>query len=128
VAQFNLGVCYANGYGVEKNLQQAFYWHKKAAEQGHAKAQYNLGVCYDKGYGTEKTSNKPSIGIKKRRNRVVFHTSSWAVRYCTVLPTSRSCWRRAIGTSLGSPAIEKVILGQTDYSRAASALKTAGKP
>ena len=47
-AQYNLGWCYANGEGVEKDFTQAVAWWHKAAEQGHAVAQYNMGVCYYK--------------------------------------------------------------------------------
>ena len=53
-AQYNLGVCYENGYGVEKNYFKAVKWYRKAAEQGLADAQNNLGVCYYFGYGVEK--------------------------------------------------------------------------
>ena len=45
-AQYSLGVCYRCGDGVEKNLEEAIKWYRKAAEQGYAKAQYNLAVCY----------------------------------------------------------------------------------
>jgi len=50
-AQYNLGVCYANGDGVKKDFSEAVKWYRKAAEQGYAKAQYNLGVCYAVGNG-----------------------------------------------------------------------------
>lgn len=33
-AQYSLGVCYRCGDGVEKNLEEAIKWYKKAAEQG----------------------------------------------------------------------------------------------
>ena len=49
-AQFNLGVCYEKGDGVEKAVE----WWTKAAKQGHANAQYNLGLAYDNGRGVEK--------------------------------------------------------------------------
>ena len=45
-AQYNLGVCYANGQGVAKDEVEAVKWYRKAAEQNYAAAQYNLGVCY----------------------------------------------------------------------------------
>ena len=41
-AQYNLGVCYANGCGMPKDLQQAIYWYTKAAEQGNEDAQKAL--------------------------------------------------------------------------------------
>ena len=50
-AQYNLGVCYENGYGVTQDYSHAVYWYRKAAGQGDANAQYNLGVCYENGYG-----------------------------------------------------------------------------
>ena len=53
-AQFNLGLCYANGDGVQKDLTQAVFWLRKAADQGDAEAQFNLGVCYANGYGVQK--------------------------------------------------------------------------
>ena len=53
-AQFNLGRCYYNGQGVDKDYTQAVYWYRKSAEQGQAGAQNNLGVCYESGRGVEK--------------------------------------------------------------------------
>ena len=41
-AQNNLGVCYYLGYGVQKDLTQAEFWLRKAADQGHAKARKAL--------------------------------------------------------------------------------------
>lgn len=54
VAQYNVGYCYDNGEGVEKDKGQAALWYRKAAEQGLAEAQYNLGLCYAKGEGVTK--------------------------------------------------------------------------
>lgn len=45
-AQCSLGQCYARGWGVETNLDVAFYWCAKAAERGKATAQFNLGQYY----------------------------------------------------------------------------------
>lgn len=50
-AQFNLGVCYQNGFGVVKNFAEAAKWYRKAAEQNDAAAQHNLGACYFVGSG-----------------------------------------------------------------------------
>ena len=52
-AQATLGSCYANGYGVACNYEQAHHWFAKAAEQGNAKAQYGLGLCYQRGDAVE---------------------------------------------------------------------------
>lgn len=52
-AQYNLGVCYEQGDGIEQDLEKAVFWYKKAAEQGFKKAQHNLGICVYNGYGTD---------------------------------------------------------------------------
>ena len=50
-AQFNLGLLYANGQGVQKDDAQARQWYEKTAVQGHANAQVRLGSLYDYGRG-----------------------------------------------------------------------------
>ena len=50
-AQTNLGILYANGWGVARNDAEAVRWYRKAARQGYANAQTNLGVMYDHGRG-----------------------------------------------------------------------------
>ena len=64
-AQLNLGVCYANGKGVEKDLEQAVYWCRKAADQGDAGAQFNLGLCYANGEGVPKDLEKAVYWLRK---------------------------------------------------------------
>jgi len=53
-AQFNLGVLYDEGAGVERNLATAADWYRKAAEQGFIDAQTNLGILYYHGLGVER--------------------------------------------------------------------------
>jgi TPR repeat protein len=53
-AQFNLGFCYDDGRGVEKDYGEAVKWYRKAAEQNFAPAQFNLGYCYANGQGVRK--------------------------------------------------------------------------
>jgi len=50
-AQYNLGLLYAKGQGVQKDDAQARQWYEKAAVQGHVDAQVNLGSLYDYGRG-----------------------------------------------------------------------------
>ena len=48
-AQYNLGVMYDNGTGVEQSDEKAVEWVLKAAEQVNADAQCNLGWMYVNG-------------------------------------------------------------------------------
>jgi TPR repeat protein len=57
-AQFYLGYCYNNGWGVAQDYKEAAKWYKKAAEQGDADAQFNLGVCYENGQGVAQDYNE----------------------------------------------------------------------
>ena len=50
-AQYNLGVLYDEGAGVEQDLAVAVDWYRKAAEQGFIDAQTNLGIMYYAGHG-----------------------------------------------------------------------------
>ncbi len=45
-AQYNIGMCYHYGTGVETNQVEAFFWFRCAAEQGNADAQYKLGETF----------------------------------------------------------------------------------
>jgi len=60
-AQYNLGWCYENGLGVQKNEIEAAKWFRKAAEQGDMTAQNKLGWFYQNGLG----------GIKKNETEAV---------------------------------------------------------
>lgn len=50
-AQYRLGKCYKEGYGVEKNRPKATELFMKSAKQGYAKAEYEVGKAYLKGKG-----------------------------------------------------------------------------
>ena len=45
---------YHNGEGVNKDLEEAARWFKKAAERGDALIQCSLGGCYMLGQGVER--------------------------------------------------------------------------
>lgn len=53
-AQFNLGVLYANGEGVQKNNAKSVYWFFESAKQGYMYAQSNLGTMYANGEGVSR--------------------------------------------------------------------------
>jgi TPR repeat protein len=45
-AQVFVGLAYANGWGVKKNLEEASNWYMRAAENNSASAQFLLGLHY----------------------------------------------------------------------------------
>jgi hypothetical protein len=58
VAQYRLGLLYAEGKGVEQNDATAFTWMTRAAKQGNADAQYDVGASYYGGLGVEKNEKE----------------------------------------------------------------------
>lgn len=50
-AQYEIGLRYADGRGVARDLAAAAGWFDKAARQGVAPAAYRLGSAYEKGFG-----------------------------------------------------------------------------
>lgn len=50
-AQWLLGRCYDEGFGVDMSEIRAFSWHLRAAEQGYPPAQTRMGSCYQSGSG-----------------------------------------------------------------------------
>ena len=52
LAECQIGYFYYDGLGVEKDLEKAFYWTRRAAEHGDRDGQFNLGFFYEEGIGT----------------------------------------------------------------------------
>lgn len=65
VAQFQTGVIYERGIGVEVNQTHAALWYEKAAHQGYVDAQYNLALLYASGRGVEKNLEWAMIWLTK---------------------------------------------------------------
>ena len=67
-AMFCLGHCYADGYGVEKDNNEAVKWFRKAAEKGNTEAMLQLGECYFFGRGVEKNREEVEKWFRKADN------------------------------------------------------------
>jgi serine/threonine protein kinase len=63
--QNNLGVSYASGNGVEKDLTKAASLFQKAADRGDPNAQINLAILYENGTGVPKDLTKATELYKK---------------------------------------------------------------
>ena len=53
-SQYILGLCYANGDQVPKDMVESAKWFREAAENGLSLAQDRLGFCYHEGVGVPK--------------------------------------------------------------------------
>ena len=56
VSQFNTGVNYSIGRGIQKDIEKAVYWYQRANEQGHSKAPFNIAIFYADGVNIEPDS------------------------------------------------------------------------
>src|SRR6266481_3215484 len=64
-AQFNLGLMYTTGQGVQQDNAAAALWFRKAAEQGYALAQSNLGTLYLYGRGVTQDDTAAVMWFRK---------------------------------------------------------------
>src|SRR5215471_7137292 len=64
-AEFALGLAYAAGNGVPRDLDKAVELYRKAADHGNVKAMNNLGACYANGSGVERDDAKSAEWYRK---------------------------------------------------------------
>ena len=65
-ATWGRGMCVAeNGWGMERNLVNAYRWYRKAAEDGLAYGQFNLGRCYGNGWGAAKDLSQAAFWYQR---------------------------------------------------------------
>lgn len=107
-AQYNLGLCYRNGWGVASDSLESFNWFMKAAEGGNASAQYKLGLCYLDGKGVSQDSLECFNWINKAA--VQGHVAA--------LNQLAYCYAEGIGTdadmSMAHATIDKAIQIEPD--------------
>ena len=64
-AAAQLGYMYMNGFGVSKNLEEAYKFNLQAANKGNPQAQANLGIQYKLGNGVSKDLEQAVIWLRK---------------------------------------------------------------
>lgn len=79
-AQSNIGLLYASGQGVEKDIDKAIYWFEKIADQGDAQGYFNLGMMYIKRNKDVQDMKQASKWIKKAYQTGSKKTSKRALR------------------------------------------------
>lgn len=78
-AQYNLGLCYFYGKGVEQDKCESVKWMCKAANNGDVQAQYHIGKCYEYACGVKEDLREAlnwyrkaaKGGIEKPMERVI---------------------------------------------------------
>lgn len=65
VSEYNLGICYYDGHGIQPDPVEAIVWFKKASDKGLPQAQYNLAIAYYVGRGVGQDFVKAFTYFKK---------------------------------------------------------------
>lgn len=65
LAECQLGYCYLEGIGTEKDITKAVEWTKLAAMHGDRDAQYNLASFYEEGVGLQQDLEKALYWYKQ---------------------------------------------------------------
>lgn len=73
--EYQYGVCYINGYGVQSDFAEGYKWIYKAALRNHAKAIDAMAQIYENGLGVEPNADKAAY---------------WKKIYCDVTGTKMS--------------------------------------
>ena len=105
VSQYNTGVNYSIGRGINKDVEKAVYWYQRANEQGHSKAPFNIAIFYVDGINTdpdpelaleyflvaEERGNKHAKEfLDKLRNSVNLDLKEALLKFCCPEPLSHS--------------------------------------
>ena len=80
-AQYNLGLMYQRGFGVEKEPREAFRLYGQAARNNHALAMNNLGVMYRKGESVQRDYGKALHWFRKAAGKTLVGKSNLGSMY-----------------------------------------------
>jgi len=67
--QWQIGLKYRDGRGVEKDMKEAVKWFSSAALKGHPIAQRDLGTMYRRGLGVKKNDEEAAKWFRKSANQ-----------------------------------------------------------
>ena len=65
LAECQIGYFYYDGLGVEKDLEKAVYWTRRAADHGDRDGQYNLAWFYEESIGVERDMEQAIFWYRK---------------------------------------------------------------
>lgn len=61
----NLGACYHNGLGCERDMDKAIHWYERAADRDSVHALDNLAHCYWEGHGVPEDPKRAAELFRK---------------------------------------------------------------
>jgi len=64
-AEFQVGARFADGRGVQQDLNEAIKWYGRSASRGFALAQYRLGTLHERGLGVPKDVNRARVWYQR---------------------------------------------------------------
>lgn len=76
IAQYNLGLCYENGCGIEINLLKSLYYYELSAKQGNASAQFHLGTIYENGDFNSLTKLENNVELRNLQLAFEYYESA----------------------------------------------------
>ena len=106
-AQLNIGMMYANSYGVAQDKTEAVKWFRKSADQGFAEAQYHLGKCYHEGFGVVADKAEAVRCFTKAANRGFAEAQYHLGNYCMEASRLPMLYKTTLIADLVSAAYEK---------------------
>jgi TPR repeat protein len=105
-AQVMLGAMYGSGAGgLPRDPARAYFWTRRAAEQGNGRSQYNLGVFYAEGQGTQRNLQQAVYWFRKAAHQGLaeaqlhmglMRAKGWGLHRC---PYAASSWYFRAGES-----------------------------
>lgn len=115
---YELGICYTNGSGTDKDLKRAFGAYIKSAERDYALAQFRVGQCYSEGEGVPKDENKAMEWYAKSAQQNCFEGKEALHR---LLATAKSSEKRS--------KLSKHLVAQNSFAdeEMVDTLKNGGK-
>ena len=116
-AQFEVGLCYANGIGVDTDLKKSLEWLNKSAKNGYPDGLYAVGYAYLRGTGTKQDYKKAFQYLTEGANKKSSNAQYWlGCMYEAGIGTGKNMkeakrwWTEA--ANQGMPDAE-IALGQT---------------
>ena len=95
LAECQIGYFYYDGLGVEKDLEKAVYWTRRAADHGDRDGQCNLAWFYEDAIGVERDMEQANFWYRK----AALQDHDLAIEKC-----------KELGVDLNAPTIDREVI------------------